>query len=126
MRKAHGLKAAACFRRPGGTLLKTALEIALEKTRDITPQDDPNALSDEAKKQIRAINKEYDARIAEIEIKTSSKLREMQGQYSEQELQSILPGMIEQIKSQKDAINAERKEKTDAVAAQDLKNRADS
>lgn len=126
MRKARGLKAAACFRRPGGTLLKTALEIALEKTRDITPQDDPNALSDEAKKQIRAINKEYDARIAEIEIKTSSKLREMQGQYSEQELQSILPGMIEQIKSQKDAINAERKEKTDAVAAQDLKNRADS
>ncbi len=106
--------------------MKTALEIALEKTRDITPQDDPNALSDEAKKQIRAINKEYDARIAEIEIKTSSKLREMQGQYSEQELQSILPGMIEQIKSQKDAINAERKEKTDAVAAQDLKNRADS
>lgn len=106
--------------------MKTALEIALEKTRDITPQDDPNALSDDAKKQIRAINKEYDARIAEIEIKTSSKLREMQGQYSEQELQSILPEMIEQIKSQKDAINAERKEKTDAVAEKDLNNRADS
>ena len=97
--------------------MKTALEIALEKTRDIVAQDDPNALSEDAKKKIREINKEYDARTAEVEVRASSKLRELQGSHSQQELQAILPQMLEQLKAEKDRINAERKEKTDAVIA---------
>jgi hypothetical protein len=100
--------------------MKTALEIALEKTKNIVPQDDPNALSEEAKKKVRELNKEYDARIAEIEVRVAAKVREMQGQYSNQELQGILPEMLDQFKAEKDAINAERKEKVDAVTAKDL------
>jgi hypothetical protein len=105
--------------------MKTALEIALEKTRDIVAQDDPNALSEDAKKKIRGINKEYDARVAEIEVRISSKLRELQGSHSQQELQAILPPMLEQFKADKDRINAERKEKTDAVIAADTNSKTE-
>jgi hypothetical protein len=104
--------------------MKSALEIALEKTKDIVAQDDPNALSPEAKKKIKEINKEFNARIAEIEVRVSSKVREMQGNHSQQELQEILPEMLEQFKVEKDRINAERKEKVDAVTAGDASEKA--
>jgi len=103
--------------------MKSALEIALEKTKNIQPQDDPNALSDEAKKELRDLNREYDARIAEVEIRLSSKIREMQGRYSQQELQGVLPELVEQFKAEKDRINAERKEKTDDLINRDAANR---
>ncbi len=99
--------------------MKSALEIALEKTKDIQPEDDPNALSEEAKKAVHDLNREYDARIAEVEIRLSSKIREMQGQYSQQELQSVLPELTGQFKVEKDRINAERKEKTDDLISKD-------
>jgi hypothetical protein len=94
--------------------MKTALEIALENTKNIVAQDDPNALSPEAKKKIRALNKEFDARIAEIEIRMSTKVREIQGQYSKQELEEMLPEMLDQFKAEKERINAERKAQVDA------------
>ncbi|MFA6448403.1 MAG: hypothetical protein WCX65_02955 [bacterium] len=99
--------------------MKSALEIALENTKDIVAQDDPNALSKEAKKTIRDINKEYNARVAEIEVRMSSKVREMQGQYSQQELQEVLPSLLDQFRVEKDRINAERKEKVDAEIEKD-------
>ncbi|HOX28613.1 MAG TPA: hypothetical protein PLQ76_05600, partial [bacterium] len=73
--------------------MKSALEIALERTKDIVPQNDPNELSDEAKSKIREINKEFDVRIAEIEVKASSKARELMQSYSEKELEEILPAV---------------------------------
>ena len=105
--------------------MKSALEIALEKTKDIIAQDDPNALSDEAKKKVRGLNKEFDARIAEIEIRVSAKVREMQGQYSKEELEQMLPEMLDQFKADKERINAERKEKVDAVMEKDIAGRAE-
>ena len=103
--------------------MKSAIEIALEKTKDIEAKDDPNALSKEAMEKIREVNKEYDARIAEVEVRTSSKLREIQGQYTQEELKAVLPQLMEQIRNERDRINAERKEKLDTVRAKDRKNK---
>ena len=47
--------------------MKSAIEIAMERTADVEPADDPYELTDEHKAKIREINKEYDAKIAEIE-----------------------------------------------------------
>ena len=99
--------------------MKSALEIALEKTKDIQPQDDPTALSEEAKMKIREINSEYDARTAEIEVRASSKIREMQGKYTEQDLKVYLTELLEQFRAEKDRINAERREKTDQITNDD-------
>ncbi|HOC93678.1 MAG TPA: hypothetical protein PKH33_15120 [bacterium] len=103
--------------------MKSALELALEKTKDIVPQDDPMELSKEAKQQIRDINREFDALIAEIELKVSARLREAESQFSQEEIRQLLPELEAQLQGERDRINAERAEKTEAVRKADLESR---
>jgi len=95
--------------------MKSAIEIALEKTKDIEPQEPPKELPEEAKEKIRQINKEYDARVAEVETKVSSKIREMIQQYGPEEVKAHMPDFQAQLRQERDRINSERRQKTDAV-----------
>ncbi|HOO55608.1 MAG TPA: hypothetical protein PLN69_02220 [bacterium] len=103
--------------------MKSALEIALEKTKDIKAENDPNALSKEAFEKIRQINKDFDAQIAEMEINIAAKVREMQGSMTQEELQAYLPQVVEDLKTKKDQFNSERNTKIEEIRKKDIESR---
>jgi hypothetical protein len=91
--------------------MKSALEVALERTKDIKAGDDPNQLTDEQKQEVREINKAYDAEIAKLEIEFSHKIRQMAEQYGEEEVRTHLASFQTELRRERDRINAERQEK---------------
>jgi hypothetical protein len=97
--------------------MKSALEIALERTKNIVAQEDPNALPKEALDEIRSVNQDFDASIAEVEVLMSSKARDLQGQVPREELQTYLQQLAEGFRQKKDEINAERNVKIEEITA---------
>lgn len=93
----------------------------MEKTKDIAPDRDPFELPEEAKAKIRSINQDYDAKIAEMEINVTKKIREMAQSMGQQELQAHAQEISRQVRAEKDRINAERRDKTEAIREQYLK-----
>lgn len=92
----------------GEQIMKSALEIALEKTSHIEAKDDPKQLSDDEKQKVRDINQEFDSKIAELEIEFSRRIRELAEQHGEQTLKQHLPHFDQELRNARDAINAER------------------
>jgi hypothetical protein len=97
-----------------GETMKSALEIALEKTKDIEPKDDPRRLTDDEKGRVREINRDFDAKIADVELSFAHRLREMVGQHGEQEVQAHMQQFQQEMRGQRDKINAERQLALDA------------
>jgi hypothetical protein len=48
--------------------LKSRLEIALERLRRESPEEEPRPLNDDQKQRIAAVRREYEAKLAEAEI----------------------------------------------------------
>ena len=95
--------------------MKSALEIALENTRDIQPEETEKSLPEDAKEKIRQINREFDAKIAEVDTRVNARIREMVQQYGPQEVNNHASEIHGQVRQEKDRINAERREQTEAV-----------
>jgi hypothetical protein len=91
-------------------VMKSALEIALEKTRGIAPSEDPRMLTVEEKARVREINREFGAKIAEIEIQVSQRIRQMAGKFGEQEIQEHMQSFQQELRGERNRINAERQE----------------
>lgn len=100
-----------------GEVMKSALELALEKTAHIEPKGDPLALTDEEKVRVREINMKYDQKISELEMEVSRRLREVAETSGQQELQQHLAYFQQQITTARDGINAERQEELNAYLA---------
>lgn len=100
-----------------GEVMKSALELALEKTAHIEPKGDPLALSDEEKIRVREINMKYDQKMSELEIEFTRKLREVAETQGQQELQAHMAYFQQQITQVRDGINAERQEELNAYLA---------
>ena len=66
-----------------GGAMKSALEIAPEKTKDIRAEE-TEYIPEELKAKVREVNQEYDAKIAEVETLFKSRLKEMVEQYGPQ------------------------------------------
>ena len=92
----------------GNEHMKSALEIALEKTQDIEAREDPNQLTDEEKGRVRDINREYDAQVAGVELKVSQRIREMIETHGEKEVQAHMQLFQQDLRAERDRINAER------------------
>jgi hypothetical protein len=88
--------------------VKSALEIALERTKDIAPSEDPNALTAEEKAKVRELNKLYDSKIAELEIQFTTRLRALAEQHGEREVTEHMEQFSGELRSHRDTINAER------------------
>ena len=91
--------------------MKSALEIAMERTRDISPGEDPFQLTDAQKAAVREINIECDAALAKLEIEFGSRIREMIAQYGEAEVEAHLEAFQNEIRAERNRVNAERQVK---------------
>lgn len=100
--------------------MKSALEIALEKTKDIKPEA-AEYIPEELKAKIRDVNKEFDAKIAESETMFKQRLKELAEQYGARELEAHMPSFLAQVKQQKDAINEERRIAINGILEQNRK-----
>lgn len=94
--------------------MKSALEIALEKTKDIKAEE-TEYIPEELKVKVREVNQEYDAKIAEVETIFKSRLKEMTEQYGPQEVQAHLETFYSQIRQEKDRINRNRRDAVEKI-----------
>lgn len=88
--------------------MKSALEIALERTKDISAGEDPNALNDEQKSKLREINLQFDETIAKLEIEFTQRIRSMAEKYGDEEIREHLASFQQELRAERDRINAER------------------
>lgn len=95
----------------GGGGMKSALEIALERTRDIKAGEDPNQLTAEQKERVKEINREYDAVIAKLEIDFTQRIRTLAEQHGEAEVRAHLEQFQGEMRAERARINGERQEK---------------
>ena len=98
----------------GDDIMKSALDIALEKTASIEAKEDPHALTPEEKAKVREINVEYDAKIAELEVQVTQRIRQLAETHGEAEVQAHMEMFQQEIMASRDQINAERQSKLDA------------
>ena len=101
----------------GEEIMKSALEIALEKTQDIQAQEDPHQLTSDEKQQVRVINQEFDARIAELELEFSRRIRQIAEEHGQEQLKAHLPMFDQELRTARDTINSERQDKIQAYYA---------
>lgn len=97
-----------------GEGMKSALEIALEKTKDIKAEETAY-IPEELKVKVREINQEYDAKVAEVETIFRSRLKEMTEQHGPQEVQAHMETFYAQLRQEKDRINEDRRDAVDKV-----------
>ena len=102
-------------------MLKSALDIALEKASQIGETGE--VLTKEQREKIAAINKEYDIKIAELEIKYSTeikKLRESCGLGEEFAVHA--QAIMDRFEQEKARINQERRERIEKVKNEKVDN----
>lgn len=92
----------------GGGGMKSALEIALERTKNISAGEDPNALTDEQKQQLREINLRFDEQIAKLELDFTQRIRSMVENYGEAEVRDHLAQFQNELRSERARINTDR------------------
>lgn len=95
-------------------MIKSALEIALEKTQMINDKE-YFTLNKEQREKIDKINKEYDIKVAELEIKFSSKLKEMKERCGEEEFNEHVSSFYREFENERNKINEERRNKIDKI-----------
>ncbi len=95
-------------------MIKSALEIALEKAKMIKGEEH-FTLSKEQREKIDNINKEYDIKIAELEIKFSTKLKEMREKCGDEEFNEHISSFYLEFENEKNRINEERRKKISEI-----------
>ena len=95
--------------------MKSALELALEKTDDLV--DDDAKLTPEQQEAIDQIKSEYEAKWAEQEIVLKGKVTEIQQDTDPQTFAEHQRQFASEMQRVKDKIYAERDEKVDQIRA---------
>ena len=95
--------------------MKSALEIAMEKTAGA---QEGGGLTDEQRSAIGGLEKEYQAKIAEQEIMTESKIRQLAAQATGHEFQEQVHALREQLAQERERLEEEKKAKVQAVRDQ--------
>jgi len=92
--------------------MKSALEIAMEKT---AAAQQGGKLTDEQRKGIANLEKEYQAKIAEQEIMIESKIKALAAQAQGHEFQQQVHAFREQLVQERERLEAEKNAKIQAV-----------
>ncbi|MXZ75590.1 MAG: hypothetical protein F4207_13480 [Gemmatimonadetes bacterium] len=95
--------------------MKSALEIAMEKTASA---QQGGKLTDEQRKGIADLEKEYQAKIAEQEIMVESKIKALAVQAQGHELQQQVHALREQLVQERERLEADRNTKIQALRDQ--------
>ncbi|MXW05516.1 MAG: hypothetical protein F4Z81_10665 [Gemmatimonadetes bacterium] len=92
--------------------MKSALEIAMEKTAGA---QQGGKLTDEQRKGIADLEKEYQAKIAEQEIMVESKIKALAAQAQGHEFQQQVHALREQLVQERERLESEKNAKIQAV-----------
>lgn len=95
--------------------MKSALEIAMEKTAGA---QEGGKLTDEQRGTIGDLEKEYQAKIAEQEIMTESKIKALAARAEGPEFQQQVYVLREQLVQERERLEEEKKAKVQAVRDQ--------
>ena len=95
--------------------MKSALEIAMEKTAG---SQQGGTLTDEQRSAIGDLEKEYQAKIAEQEIMSESKIKLLAAQATGHEFQEQVHALREQLAQERERLEEEKKAKIQAVRDQ--------
>ncbi|MYA76624.1 MAG: hypothetical protein F4014_10010 [Gemmatimonadetes bacterium] len=95
--------------------MKSALEIAMEKTASA---QQGGKLTDEQRKGIADLEKEYQAKIAEQEIMVESKIKALAVQAQGHELQQQVHALREQLVQERERLEADKNTKIQALRDQ--------
>ncbi len=95
--------------------MKSALEIAMEKTAGA---QEGGRLTDEQRSAIGDLEKEYRAKIAEQEIMTESKIKQLAARATGPEFQEQVHALREQLAQERERLEEEKKAKVQAVRDQ--------
>ncbi len=96
--------------------LKSAWELSMEKSEKLVPELKKNKkLSDAQKKEIQEIRNEYKAKIADRDVTLQDKLNKLSDRTPPEELQVVAEELKKQFFEEKQALEAEREQKIEAV-----------
>ena len=95
--------------------MKSALELAMEKVGKIQSEEGP--LSDEQRKRIGDLRKQYEAKIAEKEIMMQSEIQKLMRNRPPQEAMMGAQQLREQFQETKKALQQEAEDKVAEVRA---------
>lgn len=95
--------------------LKSAWELALEKTAGLKSDASEEKLSPEQRKKIAEIGKEYQARIAEKEIMFQTKLKKLPMECNPAELQQQAMLLSQSFAQEKNSLQEEKAQKIEAI-----------
>jgi len=98
-----------------GDELKSAWEIALEKTGKYKAEAKEERLTPEQRERIREIENEYQAKIAEKEIMLQSKIKKLERDYGPLEAQRQAETLRQELEREKAALMEEKSKKIEAV-----------
>lgn len=95
--------------------LKSAWEIALEKTAKLKADPSEPKLAPEQRKKINEIEKEYQAKIAEKEIMFQTRLKKLARESSPAEFQEQAMVLNQSFAQEKNSLQEEKAQKIEAI-----------
>lgn len=97
--------------------MKSAIELAMEKLGKLQSEEPSVPLTDEQRREMSDLRKQYDAKIAEKEIMMQAEIRQLMQRHAPQEVAAAAHGFQEQFQETKKALQQELEEKIAAVRA---------
>lgn len=97
--------------------MKSAIELAMEKLGKLQSEEPSVPLTDEQRREMSDLRKQYDAKIAEKEIMMQAEIRQLMQRHAPQEVAAAAQVFQEQFQETKKALQQELEEKIAAVRA---------
>ncbi len=96
--------------------LKSAWELSLEKSDKLVPElKSKKQLSEQKKKEINEIRKEYKARIADKDVTVQDRLSKLSQRTPPEEMESVAEELLRQFSEDKKTLEEEMESKVEAV-----------
>lgn len=96
--------------------LKSAWELSLEKSDKLVPElKGKKQLSEQKKKEINEIRKEYKAKIADKDVTFQDRLNKLSQRTPPEEMESVAGELRSQFADEKKSLEAEMESKVEAV-----------
>jgi hypothetical protein len=96
--------------------LKSAWELSLEKSDKLVPElKSKKKLSEQKKKEINGIRKEYKAKIADKDVTVQDRLNKLSQRTPPEEMESVAEELLRQFSEDKKALEEEMESKVEAV-----------
>jgi len=95
--------------------MKSALEIAMEKAKGMAGDEEIVSLSDDQKKKVGEIRKEYEGKFAEREIMLETELKKFGAAAGSPDIQDYISVKKEELSEEKKKLNSEMEEKIEKI-----------